>query len=226
MKKIYFTLLLLIFVLPAGFAQKGFHLGGEGGYNATFIVYQQTYGETELDYALTTGGFGGLVAGYNFDNHFGLQVEGLFAGQGQNYSKEMVNEPTTYREVKLSYFHIPFLFKYSCGAQYPTRFYLLAGPQLGILNSATIHYKDGGTEYTIDAKNRFTKNDWELVFELGSDFTITQGLYASTGLRFNYGLTDINDPAYRIPNHNGIYNASLNALGGINVGLHYVFGSH
>jgi hypothetical protein len=125
--------------------------------------------------------------------------------------------------VDFYYWHIPLLFKYNGGAQYATRFYVMAGPQLSILNKASIYYNNGQTSYTIDAMNRFNKQSWEVVFELGSDFTVYKNLYASTGLRFNYGLNDINAPGYQIPDRNGVYNASRNVWGGVNIGLHYVF---
>jgi len=224
MKTIYLSIVLLLAGTAIANAQKGFHVGLEGAYNATFIINQDAYGEQELDYAATTGFAGGLAIGYNIDNHFGLQLEAVSSNQGQHYIKQTANEPTIYRNIDLNYMHFPLLLKYSGGAQYATRFFVMAGPEMSMLQKANLYYKDGTSSYTIDVKNRFNKQDWAMVFELGADFTIYKGLYASAGIRLNYGLTDINDPAYRIPNHNGIYDASRNAWGGINIGLHYVFG--
>ena len=224
MKKLILTQAFLVSLVAFASAQKGFHAGLEGAFNVPAIINQDAYGQQELDYTLTTGWADGVVVGYNFDNHFGFQLEGVSSSQGQHYIKKAANQPTIYRNVDLNYTHIPLLFKYSGGAQYPTRFYLLAGVEMSMLNKASIYYKDSATPSTIDARNRFNNRDWALVFEFGSDFTLYKGLYLSAGLRFNYGLTDINTPDFRIKNHSGIYNASRNALGGINVGLHYVFG--
>src|SRR5438093_397204 len=138
MKKIY-VFFVFICSLSGAFAQKGFHAGLEGAFNAVFIMRQETYGQTELDYAPTFGWAGGIVTGYNFDNHFGLQLEGMYSKQGQHYNKQVANGPTTVRNVDLYYYHIPLLFKYNGGAQYPTRFYVMAGPQLSVLSSASIY---------------------------------------------------------------------------------------
>ncbi len=226
MKKLLALSAIVLLSITGAYAQKGFHAGLEGEFNAVFIVNQETYGGTELHYAATTGGAGGVVLGYNFDQHFGLQLEGLYGNQGQHYDLQVANSPTIYRKVDLVYIHYPFFIKYNGGAQYPTRFFIMAGPQYSALNKATIYYDDGTSKSTTDAKNRFQSGSWEIAFELGSDFTIYKGLYASTGIRINYGLTDINAPGFRIPDRNGIYKASTNAWGGINIGLHYVFGNH
>jgi hypothetical protein len=223
MKYIYIIILFVLSGVIEGFAQKGFHAGIEGGFNAIFIMNQETYGETELHYAATTGGAGGVVTGYNFDRHFGLQLEGIYGKHGQHYDLQTMGGPTIIRNVDLYYFHIPLLFKYNGGADYATRFYMMAGPQMSILNKANIYYNNGQTSYNIDAKNKFMSQSWEVVFELGSDFNITKNIYASTGIRLNYGLTDINAPDYRMPDRNGIYNASRNVWGGVNIGVHYVF---
>jgi hypothetical protein len=223
MKKIFIISSIIFTSIFGANAQKGFHAGLEGEFNAIFIMNQETYGETELHYAATTGGAGGVVLGYNFDKHFGLQIEGLYAKQGQNYDLQVVNSPTIYRSVDLVYIHYPFFIKYNGGAQYATRFYIMAGPEYSILNKASISYDNGSGKSTMDAMNRFEKSSWEAAFELGSDFTIYKGLYASTGIRLNYGLTDINAPDYRMPDRNGIYKASTNVWGGVNIGLHYVF---
>jgi len=222
MKKIYITSLFLISLLPMASAQKGFHIGLEGAYNASFIMNQDAYGEQELDYTATMKWAGGAEIGYNFDRHFGLQAEIITSNQGQHYLKQVAGQPTIYRNVDLNYTNIPFFIKYSSNGNYQARFYLMAGPQLSLLNTASIYYKDAQSEYTIDAKPRFNSQDWAVAFEFGVDVTLIKNMYASAGLRFNYGLTDINSPDYRIVNHDGIYQGSRNVIGGINVGLHYV----
>ena len=224
MKKINVTACLICMTFGGAYAQKGFNVGLEGGYNMTFIVHQESYGATELDYASTTGGAGGLVLGYNFDNHFGIQIDGAYDKQGQNYTRVKTNEPTMYRQVNLFYSHIPLMFKYSGGSQYPTRFYIMAGPQYSILNRAVINHTNDPNDYSLAAQDRFVSRTWDIVFELGAEVTLYKGWYANAGLRFNYGLNDINAPAYRMPNSNGIYNPSYNAFGGVVIGIHYVFG--
>jgi hypothetical protein len=218
------TILLNIFLLCglSVFAQKGFHAGLSGGYNLTFIINQNNYGGPEYEYAPTYGYMYGLSAGYNFDKHFGLQAEGEMSKQGQHYSHEDMDHNILTRNVDLTYMHVPLMFKYSGGGNYPTRFYIMAGPQFSYLQSAHISVKSNEQNTSQSVPDRFVHNSVEAVLDLGSDFTIYKNLYGSAGLRFNYGFNDINAPAWRIPNLTGLYDGSQNALSGVHFGLSYM----
>lgn len=224
MRKVILSLILCSALAIPAMAQKGLNVGLDGAANLTFIINQNTYGHAEYNYAPTYHLAGGMSLGYNFDHHFGLQAELWTSHTGQNYAQDLSNGTTFKRAVDLYYTNIPLLFKYSGGAEYPTRFYLLFGPQISYLRKATIKIDSGDTHSMITATDRFNKTDIELVLDLGSDFTIYHNLYASAGIRFNYGLNDINAPDWQIKNLHGIYNASTDAWGGIHIGIHYVFG--
>lgn len=221
MKKIYLLLTCVAMSLSA-YAQKGAHLGVDGAFNLTFILNQNTYGGQEYEYAPTFGFSSGIAGGYNFDQHFGLQMEVKYSKQGQNYEYVTADGINLRREVDLAYTQVPLLFKYSGGGTLPTRFYFLIGPQINVLQSASITAINNGDRKKEDAHSKFNGKDFTAVFELGSDFTIKGRWYASTGLRFNYGFTDINDPDFHIPNSKGMYEASHNFLGGVHVGIHYM----
>jgi hypothetical protein len=221
-------LILALFIMPGlgAFAQQGFHVGLNGSANLTFIINQNNWGRPELEYAPTIGYTGGMALGYNFDRHFGIQAELLSSKQGQNYHEENASLVKTERTIGLTYTHFPLLLKYSGGGDYPIRFYLMAGPQFSFLRHATETFSSDTMEQSIDhdVTDRFEPQDIELVFDLGSDFTLSGNWYMSTGLRFNYGLKDINRPNWQIPGPNKMYSRSQNALGGVYVGVHYVFG--
>ncbi len=230
MRNIKFTILL--FILTAGVrlhAQTGMHIGVDGAFNGTFIINQNNYGhETgELEYAPTFGYTVGGSAGYNFNNHLGVQVEVKHSLQGQKYA-DIVRGVDVDRSVRLQYTHIPLLFKFSGGGHYATRFYLLAGPQFSFLNKAQETFSSSDQSvfrnYSENRTERFNRRDLQLVLDVGSDFVLYKNFYASTGLRFNYGLWDINADGFKIQNPGRTSSISQNALGGIHFGIHYVFG--
>ncbi|RYD76391.1 MAG: PorT family protein [Sphingobacteriales bacterium] len=228
MKK--YTYILVIFSLfgtIASYAQNGLHVGIDGAFNGTFIINQNIYADMqdqrELDYAPTFGYTAGFAAGYNFGNHFGLQAEIKHSLQGQKYADVQSNINID-RIVRLKYTHIPVLFKFSGGGNYATRFYVMAGPQFSFLQSAHEKYSSATESYDVDRTNRFNNRDLQLVLDLGSDFVVYKNLYASTGLRFNYGLWDINADGFKLTGPSRTSDISQNALGGIHVGLHYVIG--
>lgn len=223
MKKLFLLICLGGLISPAR-AQKGLHVGVDGAANLTFIINQNNYGGREYNYAPTYHFAGGISAGYNFDHHFGFQAEAWTSHEGQNYAEDIANGIHYKRAVDLYYTNVPILFKYSGGAEYPTRFYLMFGPQFGFLRKATNTIDSSDKHTTFSVTDRFNKTDLELVLDLGSDFTIYHNFYASAGIRFNYGLNDINAPAWHSKNFNGQYNPSGNSFGGVHIGIHYVFG--
>ncbi|MGZ5244687.1 MAG: porin family protein [Bacteroidia bacterium] len=225
----YIVLSLFIGMAGKSYAQTGLHIGIDGAFNGTFIINQNIYDlkTGELDYAPTFGYTLGGAAGYNFNNHIGVQAEVKYSLQGQKYS-DNVQGVNVDRSVRLTYTHIPILFKFSGGGHYATRFYVMVGPQFSFLNKAVDKFESANNavypSYNEDRTNRFNNRDLQLVLDLGSDFVVYKNLYASTGLRFNYGLWDINADGYKIQDPGRTSSISQNALGGIHFGLHYVFG--
>ncbi len=233
------TTLLLVFTLfTSVFAQKDkhFEIGAQGGYGSTWIINQNNYGLTEMDYEYTWGGGFNFQAGYNFTESIGLFTEIGVLNQGQNY-KDTWGNADIKRTVDLKYMNVPVFFKYSYGES-RARFRLLFGPQFGFLQSAEQTYTMNGEDYSeertdkegntfdvgaTDIKERFTNTDISLVLDLGADiFLVKNMLYLSVGARMFYGLTDINATAYQINNIDGNYEASHNAGVTFMFGLHYI----
>lgn len=203
-------------------AQKGPHIGAHALFNSVWIIHQESYGAEEYDYTLKTAPGFGLVAGYNFTTHLGLQAQLDFIKAGQNYKS---SKGTGFvRKYDLSYTAVPILLKYTSG-EGMVRFYGQIGPQFEFLSKATITAADstGANSITIDAKNRFSSSDVGVNFGLGANIYIVPALYINAGLAFYYGFNDINTAAFRIPRpSNHQYTASHNGLGGVDVGLHYI----
>jgi hypothetical protein len=237
MKKIS-VLLMLAFSLSilTSVAQKQLYLGLGGTMMNTWVTNETNYGYPDMDYSTTFGGGGNLNVGYDFSKNIGLKVEIGFTKLGQNTKKD-IGDSAYLRKVKLNYIQIPLLFKYKTTGEV-ARFYLLAGPQFGILTSAKQTYYlngDADARTFTDLKNNTHKISEESItdryssidifgrLDLGVDITLTQNLFLNAGLTFCYGFTDINATDYRIKDNDGNYNASHNIYGGLNVGICYIF---
>jgi hypothetical protein len=210
------------------FSQKGWHIGAAMGLNTTAIFNQNSYKTPEMEYKPTFGVNGGLVGGYNFTNFIGLQTELFLSQQGQKYKDEFVGQPVTTREVKSSYVQIPLMLKYMSG-QSTVQFYIMAGPQLSILNTSSVTYN--GTEWTpqmkfpgIRSSTFYEKYEWGGKLAMGTDIKLSSELYMNAGFAFYGGLTDINIAEFRTRGNEfevKPYKASTNMYAGINVGVHY-----
>ena len=148
MKKTLLTLSIVLFVGAAAQAQQGIHFGFHGQMNSIWILNQNNYEYSEMDYEYKFGPNGGLTLGYNWEDNFGIQVEFNYAQMGQDYSDIMKDfGPTedtskpdlqtkvlTYRYVDLNYLQVPILFKYMEGdTKDAIKYQLLGGLQLGYL---------------------------------------------------------------------------------------------
>ncbi len=155
MKKPLQTLILGLFVTSIMQAQVGTHFGFQGQFNNSWILNQNNYELSQMDYEYKLGPSGGLSLGYNWDPHFGAQIELNYAFMGQTY-KDIVRDFSqsynpdipnqvypvlTYRYVDLRYIQIPMLFKYMEGdAKDAIKYHILGGLQFGYLISAEQRY--------------------------------------------------------------------------------------
>ena len=155
MKKTLLTLSIVLFVGAAAQAQQGIHFGFHGQMNSIWILNQNNYEYSEMDYEYKFGPNGGLTLGYNWEDNFGIQVEFNYAQMGQDYSDimkdfgptedtskpELQTKVLTYRYVDLNYLQVPILFKYMEGdTKDAIKYQLLGGLQLGYLLSAEQTY--------------------------------------------------------------------------------------
>lgn len=216
-----------------------YYLGVGGSLNNVWIINQNMYGQPEIDYALKVGGGVMLAAGYNFNDLFGLRIEPSYSWQGQKYEGDQTIDGTTYnttRNIKLEYFQMPIFFRYSPGTG-DTRFHLMVGPGFAALLSAEQEYlRDGAAPDPFyswsaarqidpgeeDITDRFNTIDILSVVDLGCDVKLCESWFINIGLRFTYGLTDINAEEWQIENMDGEYKASRNFTAGLNVGFNWM----
>ena len=143
--------------------------GFKGGLNVTNL--SNLYGDNRLS------GHIGFFLHTSIARDWAFQPEILYSGQGQRYWQN--DGRFTWA---LNYVTIPLMFQY-----YPVRrFYLEAGPQLGILASARVKGPGG---YNADASGGLHKTDATLNLGMGFYANRMAGFY----FRYGLGLSDITD---------------------------------
>ncbi|MBL0310885.1 MAG: PorT family protein [Bacteroidetes bacterium] len=235
------------------FAQKGFHLGISGTFNSTWILDQNNIGTlrnfkdpavrvSEMAYKNTWGGNAGLVLGYNFDNHWGIQTEIQYNFTGQLYRDSFMGPVTipegtfgkgsgrvdVQRDIYLQYIQIPLFAKYISKGKV-VKFFFALGPQIGFRTAASEEVRIAGYVYLPDslaftAKQKFKAMDVGAALQTGVEIYPLKFLYVNIGISTYYGFTDINGKILKNPAwyQEKVYHASHNFRAGLMVGLHYI----
>lgn len=151
------TLLVMAIIAMAGMAQaqQGLHFGFHGQMNSIWIINQNNYEYSQMDYEYKYGKLGGISLGYNWEDNFGWQVEFNYSQMGQDYSDiikdfgpisdstkpDLRTKVLTYRYVDLTYLQVPILFKYMEGdSKDAIKYQMLGGLQVGYLMGAEQQY--------------------------------------------------------------------------------------
>lgn len=235
MKKLI-LILSVIFVFPLfSVSQSSMNFGVNGTYFTSWMINQNIYGLPEMEYDLKLSYGGMFNATYNINNNIGLQFEFDYSLRGQNYDGFQNKIPAS-REITLTYYEIPILFKYM-GKGSKLRFRFLAGPYFGMLKAAEQEYLLNGQDpnYYItpigstdtvkasepDILDRFNKSDIGVILDVGADIILSENLFLNAALRFNYGFKDVNIAEWQIKNQKGEYDATTNFSGGVVIGINY-----
>jgi opacity protein-like surface antigen len=234
--KLFFLFLMCNVTLV--FAQKGLHVGFKAGLTSAWILNQNNartledypdIAKSELAYKLKFGyGFGGVL-GYNFNNNYGIQSELLYEQTGQNYEdnfQPLGGPLNAIRQIDLTYFSIPVLFKFTSKKKDNIKAYALAGPQFNLLLKSSELVILNGIEKkdALTASEKFRDFDAGFALGGGMDIFFMQNFYISFGM-YNYvGLSDINSNKVRdfISKNDSEYQGSKNFRAGLNVGFHYL----
>lgn len=177
MKKLMFTIFVLVITGVAVNAQSGFRLGIKAGANLNQISGQTFDDGYDLSYHL--GGF----AEIDFTKKWGLQPEVLWSQSkttrtsGFNNIYQPIINPGSDQQIKLDYILIPILLRYNVGKMLT----LNAGPQFGILINQD-------NNLLINGQNAFKNGDFSMVFGGQLNFSSLR-IYG----RYNIGLNNIND---------------------------------
>ena len=136
-------------------------------------------------------GFGaGLILGFNFTDHVGIQGEVIYNEISQKY-KELDVE----RNINLKYVNIPLLFSLNTGKTNVVNFNAVVGPQIGISVGSDISTSGGDGTNNADAVLSVKKGDLGFAYGAGLDFGLNSARTIRLGLGFRgvYGLFDISD---------------------------------
>jgi len=221
--------ILLIFTVSSRSQQvNSFWLHGITGLNSIWILNQNAYGNPEMAYATTFGLTGGLGASYFMSREWGMNGSLYLSKLGQNYSGEQSGAMAD-RKVKLTYLEMPVLFMRQIPyMNYPT--WISAGPGIRFLLKANQEYsrEEGGQPLPNesgmmdgDVTDRFKPIDIALNFSINRmvELNYSRSIMFIFSFDSSFGLTDINDSDWQIPNTHGEYAGSHNFYIGVKAGL-------
>ena len=155
-------------------------VGVKAGVNLADLNFEAE--DISLSFDSRTGFVGGLFVVWPADSRVALQAEGLFSQKGAKVSEEGASG-----KVKLDYFDVPVLARFSSPVSGGTSFNVFAGPSFGFkLSAKTKGGFDGEEEESMDIDDEIEGFDIGFVAGAGLEF----GRFVLDG-RYTWGLTDI-----------------------------------
>lgn len=140
---------------------------------------------------LTMGYGGGILLGYHFSDHVGVQSEIIYTAITQRYKEQDLE-----REIALRYVNIPLLLSLNTGKTQPFNFTVVAGPQISFSVGSELSTSDGGGGSTTgEAVLAVRKGDLGVAYGAGIDFGLNSASTLRMGIGFRgvMGLIDISD---------------------------------
>jgi opacity protein-like surface antigen len=214
MKKILLStaVLLSLAAFNKASAQKGFSLSVKGTPQFSWLLNSDDKDNNLYSRKSTFNASFGIGGAYNFDQHFGVGLDVLYALQGQKYDLS----GTEFHQ-KTDYIKLPLMFLYNTNPAKPVSFIAKVGPQLSILTSAKLDNKDG--DELADNKDAFKDITFGGVAVAGVQFKLNSTLFLTAAARYDYDFTNAENkdyagyPAGRADTHN--------STAGLEVGLKY-----
>ncbi|HOW30633.1 MAG TPA: outer membrane beta-barrel protein [Bacteroidales bacterium] len=233
-RKTLLVFTLTITIIPLAWSQRGgsIYLEPSGAITSRWIANQDIYGNGELPYVTSFGLYGGFRTYYFASSDIGMNYGIGYRRMGQNYEGDEKGANAK-RKVTLDYIQIPMLGMFALAdREYPTWFSI--GPQICFLTKANQYFsrEPGGEslmrpEYLPEGDTNvyqwFRPFDLMIVMEFNKMFRFSKAprITMNYTLESGFGVLDINDEAYRIPNYRKIYGASHNMYFGFRVGIMY-----
>jgi opacity protein-like surface antigen len=232
------------------------HFGITTGLATTWVVDDALLGDPNYEYVQTYRRAPlGFTLGYHFNDRNGVQIEAnrtLMGGDFQIKEQEAGAPRVGTKNLRLTYWSVPIMFKYTSGAARRTRFEFHVGPQLNFLQSAedvnrydraatlavrlgdtdltTPNTRTGGyavkagTSETLASKSSYRSQTIGAAFGLGIELKIVGPLYASALARATITAGDIrSDSGREQAKATGYYAPRRNAAIGLQIGLHWQF---
>jgi opacity protein-like surface antigen len=175
------ALIVLLFFSSTTLAQLPFKLGVRAGLNIASLSWDPEL-PSVIDKSSRTGFKFGALAELGFVPMFAIQIEPMYVQKGGNISaggQESKNN--------LSYLEIPILLKLKIPTPGPITPYVFAGPNIGILLSAS---SETGGQST-DIKDEISSTDFALDLGAGVGFKVAPLVVLIIDARYSLGLSDI-----------------------------------
>jgi hypothetical protein len=227
-------------------SQDGFEVGGNLSINSTWILNQNAYEvfkltcddpglwESQPNYQITVGYSVGASAAFRSGDFWGFMAELNYSKAGQNYKDGFTtticpDHSNFQRKFTLHYFQMPLMAKFTATHRGDVKWYVLAGPQIGILLGAKETVTLSGNATTpgllTPARQKVKTLDLDLVLGTGADIFLSDNLYINVGFKTYFGLVDINSKNVKqyIEENDATYQSSRNFNAGAHVGVHYIF---
>ncbi len=189
MKKL--ILLFSVVLMTLGVSAQNFYFGGAFSAKSTWLLNKAVFDRgASQDIGASFGTDFGIIAGMQFDESTGLELNFLFNSFSQNYVGQMdiSNEEYTSKSIYKSV-DIPILFKTGEGA------YFEVGPVLSFVNKASFQFDWSNALYgdtaAYDNKESYNNFVFGAMMGFGGNIDVSDNLKITLGLRFYYGITDL-----------------------------------
>ena len=190
MKNLFLNFAIIALIVSTSLAQGEVRFGIKGGLNLASLGGDAYVTGTSGFDSRTSFHIGGLVE-IPISDKISVQPEVLYSAQGSKFNFGFI---TGTSDIKLDYLNIPIMGKYHIIAGLSGEL----GPVIGILVKA-----NGASG---DVKDMFKKTD--IGVGIGATYRLPLGVFGS--LRYNKGITDINDdPTVSTKNQNNVFQVSV-----------------
>jgi hypothetical protein len=190
MKKSFLVLAVSLLLIGSSISQVKISGGILGGLNLANLTVDPEPTGTSLD-NLTGFGVGG-VFNIEFAGGFCIQAEPMYlqGGAQTTISEQGISVDL---KIKVDYISFPVLFTYVFQTgENQIKPYIYAGPDLGIMVSATASGEAGGITADIDIKDSLKTIDFSALFGAGVNIPVGVNTIFVEG-RYSLGLTNINN---------------------------------
>jgi Outer membrane protein beta-barrel domain len=184
MKKLL-TIVFLLTIHFAAFSQEGPFIGARVIPQSAWILNQDDFDSNILDFKTPFSVALGIAGGYMFSDLLGVEVNLLYSPQGQKYIADTSGVDLFSK--KNNNLKIPILFRYRSESD-KAAFLFNAGPEFGFLMSSKMTFPNAND---IDTKQYYNSFDFAVLVQIGTSIMIGESSNLDILLRFNYGLSNI-----------------------------------
>lgn len=179
------------------------YVGATGHFINSWLMNEKTINGLKSDEMTNTNlGFGsnfGLLLGFSFRDKLSLETElNVYSQLEQSYNEYLHGEYVS-NQIELNYIMLNVLLKYQFrGFNFVQgKNYLYLGPYFSYLNTAEQTIENA----TEDVKNYYSNYDYGIIAGYEHEWFLSGNIGIGTGLRVNYGLTNIFSGTEVIPAH-------------------------